>query len=48
MEPIFWYEKNQNTFGVWTYSSERMALKIAAEEIISLSYKLRRSRNPID
>jgi hypothetical protein len=48
MAPISWYSKKQNTVESSTYSSEFMALKIAAEKIISLRYKLRMFGIPID
>lgn len=41
MAPIIWYSKKQNTIESSTYSSELVALRIAAELIIALRYKLR-------
>ena len=48
MAPIFWYSKRQNTVESSTYSSEFVALRIAAEKIISLRYKLRMFGIPIE
>lgn len=48
MAPIFWFSKKQNTVETSTFSSEFVALKIAAEKIISLRYKLRMFGIPID
>jgi hypothetical protein len=48
MAPIFWFSKKQNTVESSTFSSEFVALKIAAEKIISLRYKLRMFGIPID
>ena len=41
MSPIFWFSKKQNTVESSTFSSEFVALRIAAENLISLRYKLR-------
>ena len=48
MAPIFWYSKKQNTIESSTFSSEFVALRIAAEKIISLRYKLRMFGVPLE
>ena len=48
MAPIYWMSKRQNCVETSTYSSEFVALKIAAEKIIALRYKLRMFGIPID
>jgi hypothetical protein len=48
MAPIIWFSKRQNTVETSTFSSEFIALKIAAELIISLRYKLRMFGIPLD
>jgi hypothetical protein len=48
MAPIYWFSKRQNTVESSTYSSEFVALRIAAEKIIALRYKLRMFGIPID
>ena len=48
MAPIYWYSKRQNTVETSTYSSEMVALRIVAEKIIDLRYKLRMFGVPIE
>ena len=48
MAPIYWFSKRQNTVESSTYSSEFVALRIAAEKIIALRYKLRMFGIPIE
>ena len=48
MAPIYWYSKRQNSVETSTYSSEMVALRIVAEKIIDLRYKLRMFGIPID
>ena len=46
--PIIWFSKKQSTVESSTFGSEFVALRIAAEQIISLRYKLRMMGIPID
>jgi hypothetical protein len=46
--PISWYSKKQSTVESSTFGSEFVALRISAEQIISLRYKLRMFGIPID
>ena len=48
MAPIYWYSKRQNSVETSTYSSEMVALRIVAEKMINLRYKLRMFGIPID
>ena len=48
MAPVYWFSKRQNTVESSTYSSEFVALRIAAEKIIALRYKLRMFGIPIE
>ena len=48
MAPIIWYSKRQNSVESSTFGSEFVALRIAAEMIISLRYKLRMFGIPLD
>ena len=48
MAPIYWYSKRQNTVETSTFSSEYVALKICAEKIIALRYKLRMLGVPLE
>ena len=48
MAPIFWYSKRQNSVETSMYSSEMVALRIVAEKIIDLRYKLRMFGIPLD
>ena len=46
--PIIWYSKKQSTVESSTFGSEFVALRVAAEQIISLRYKLRMMGVPIN
>ena len=46
--PISWFTKRQNTVESSTFGSEFVALRIAAEQIISLRYKLRMFGIPVE
>jgi hypothetical protein len=46
--PISWYSKKQTTVESSTFGSEFVALRISAEQIISLRYKLRMFGIPIE
>ena len=46
--PITWYSKKQTTVESSTFGSEFVALRLSAEQIISLRYKLRMFGIPID
>ena len=45
--PIIWYSKRQSTVELSTFGAEFVALRIAAEMIISLRYKLRMFGIPV-
>ena len=46
--PIYWYPKKQNTVEASTYGAELVALRLAAELVVSLRYKLRMFGIPVD
>ena len=46
--PVSWYSKKQTTVESSTFGSEFVALRLAAEQIISLRYKLRMFGVPIE
>ena len=48
MASIFWFSKRQNTVESSTFSSEFVVLRIAAEKLISLRYKLRMVGIPLE
>ena len=48
MAPGYWYSKRQNSVETSTYSSEMVALRIVAEKIIDLRYKLHMFGIPVD